>query len=107
MRKHIEFSYLSSFTALGVATCCVLPMTMMLLGFGGSWLVIFGKIAAASYYVLAVATLFAALSWWLSLRQGAVSRLKWWLTGSTAVTAAAWVIVFYETQINEFLITQM
>ena len=32
MKNYIGASYLASFGALGVASCCVLPMTMMLLG---------------------------------------------------------------------------
>ncbi len=54
MKKYVNLSYLGSVSALGVATCCVLAMAMMLLGLGGSWLAVFGKLAAASYYVLAV-----------------------------------------------------
>jgi hypothetical protein len=34
-------------------------------------------------------------------------RLKWWLVGSTTMTGMAWVIVFYEAPINEYLIMQM
>lgn len=107
MKNYIGASYLASFGALGVASCCVLPMTMMLLGLGGSWLAVFGKIAAASYYVLAISTVLVAASWIVSRRRGSLARLKWWLGGSTFVTALAWVIVFNETRINELLISQM
>ena len=98
---------MGSFSALGVATCCILPMAMMLLGLGGSWLAVFGAIAAASYYVLGLSTLLLLAAWYLANRNSSTSNLKWWLAGSTALTAGAWVIVFNETRINDFLITLM
>jgi hypothetical protein len=107
MQKYLGLSYLGSMSALGVATCCVLPMAMMLLGLGGSWLAIFGKIAVASFYVLTISTALVALSWSVSHRRGSIGRLKWWLAGSTAMTGLAWVIVFNEARINEYLIMQM
>ncbi len=107
MKKYANLSYLGSVSALGVATCCVLPMAMMLLGLGGSWLAVFGKIAAASYCVLAVSTALAAVSWFLAHLNGTLANLKWWLVGSTATTALAWVIVFNEAQINDYLIMRM
>ena len=107
MQKYISLSYLGSMSAVGVASCCVLPMTMMLLGLGGSWLAIFGKIAAASYYVLAISSVLVAVSWIVSHRRGSIMSLKWWLVGSTVMTSLAWVIVVHEVQINEYLIRQM
>ncbi len=107
MKKYVTLSYLGSVSALGVATCCVLPMSMMLLGLGGSWLAVFGKIAAASYYVLAISTALVAVSWFVVFRNGTLANLKWWLVGSSAITALSWVIVFNEAQINDSLIMQM
>ncbi|MCK7611447.1 hypothetical protein [Roseibium sediminicola] len=107
MQKFLSLSYLSSISALGVATCCVLPMAMMLLGLGGTWLAVFGKIAAASYYVLAISSVLVAVSWILAFQKQSLARLKWWLTGSTAITVLAWVIVFNETWINDYLIMRM
>ena len=107
MQKYLSLSYLSSISALGVATCCVLPMTMMLLGLGGSWLAVFGKIAATSYYVLAISTVLLFVAWLMSFKRGSLNRLKWWLSGSTALTALAWVIAFNEARINDFLIMRM
>ncbi len=107
MNKYVKLSYLGSVSALGIATCCVLPMAMMLFGLGGSWVAVFGKIAAASYYVLAISTALVAVSWLVSHRNGTLVRLKWWLVGSTAITALSWVIVFNEAQINDYLIMQM
>ncbi len=107
MQRVLKLSYIGSLSALGVATCCVLPMTMMLLGLGGSWLAIFGKIAAASYYVLAISTALVAVSWLVSYQHGSQKQLKWWLLGTTVMTGWAWVVVFYEARINDFLIMQM
>jgi mercuric ion transport protein len=107
MQKYLGFSYLASFGALGVASCCVLPVTMMLLGLGGSWLAVFGKIAAASYYVLAISTVLVSASWAISFQRKSMSKLKWWLGVPTVLTALAWVVVVNATPINDFLITQM
>lgn len=107
MPKYLSLSYLGSLSALGVATCCVMPMTMMLLGLGGSWLAVFGKIAAASYYVLAISTVLILVSWLASYQRGSLPKLKWWLCGATAITGLAWVVVFNEARINDFLIMQM
>lgn len=107
MRRFLSISYLASFGALGVASCCVLPMTMILLGLGGSWVAVFGEIAAASYYVLVVSTALVLVSWFIAARRKSISKLKWWLGGTTALTALAWVVVAYESYINDFLIMQL
>ncbi|KCV81112.1 hypothetical protein ATO10_14104 [Actibacterium atlanticum] len=107
MKNYVRASYLGSLSALGVATCCVMPMMMMLLGLGGSWLAVFGKIAAASYYVLAVSSLILLAAWGVAYHRRTLSHLKGWLAGSTIMTGIAWVVVLNETRINDFLITLM
>jgi len=107
MQKYLSLSYLASLSALGVATCCILPITLMMFGLGGSWLAIFGTIAAASYYALAVSTGAVALAWAVSYQRNSLGRLKWWLGGSTAMTFIAWIVVTYQGPINDFLIQQM
>lgn len=107
MHKYLSLSYLGSISALGVASCCVLPMTMMLLGLGGSWVAVFAKISAASYYVLAASTVLVAVAWFVAVRRGSIGKLKAWLAGSTILTALAWVVVFNQARINDYLIMQM
>ncbi len=107
MKKSLWASYVGSLSALGVATCCVMPMTMILLGLGGSWLSVFGKIAAASFYVLGIATVLLIAAWFQCVKQGSLNHLKGLLIGSTFLTAVAWVIVLNEARINDFLITLM
>ena len=107
MKNYVSASYLASLCALGVASCCVLPMTFMLLGLGGSWLAVFGKIAAASYYMLTISTICVLVSWLVARHRRSLSNLKWWLGGTTVLTAMAWVIVLNETHINDLLILQM
>lgn len=107
MRSYLGVSYFASFSALAVASCCVLPVAFMLLGVGGSWLAIFGSIAATSYYALAFATAMVVLAWLMSHRSGTIRRLKWKLSASTASTALAWIIVFNETRINDYIILRM
>lgn len=107
MQKYLSFSYLGSISAFGTAICCILPTTMVLLGLGGSWLAIFGQLAAASFYVLTISTALVALAWGVSHRRGSTGRLKWRLVGTTAITGLAWVIVFNEVRINDYLIMKM
>lgn len=107
MKNYLGLSYTASLSALGVATCCVLPMVFMLIGLGGGWLAIFGKIAAASFFVLGISTILVGLAWLMSIRRGTVDRLKWLLTGSTGLTMLAWIVVFNETRINDYLLNQM
>ncbi|GHB40298.1 hypothetical protein GCM10007094_32020 [Pseudovibrio japonicus] len=107
MGRYLSLSYLSSIGALGVATCCVLPIILLLLGLGGSWVAVFGKVAAASYYMLAVSTLMILTAWVASFRRDSLGKLRWKLGGATAMTVAAWLLVANETRINDFLIRQM
>ena len=94
-------------SALGVATCCVMPMTMMAFGLGGSWLAVFGKIAATSLYVLGLSSVILRTAWLVARYNSSTSRLKWWLLGSAALTACAWVVFFTEARIIDFIITLM
>jgi len=105
MKPYLRLSYLGSFASLGVGICCILPISLMLLGVGGSWVAVFGKIAATGYYVLTVSTALLGIAWVLAYHRGIIERLTWWIAGSTGMTAAAWVLVLYEAQINDFLIT--
>jgi len=107
MKNYLRFSYVGSFASLGVGICCILPISLMLLGVGGSWVAVFGKIAATGYYVLTVSTVLLGLAWVLAYHRGIIGRLSWRIAGSTGLTATAWVLVLYEAQINDFLITLM
>lgn len=107
MKKTLSLSYAGSVAALGVATCCVLPMALMLLGLGGSWFAVFGDIAATGWYVLGVSTILVLAAWLLALHRHSAGRLKWWLAGSTAMTGIAWIVIINESRINDFLIMRM
>ncbi|MEX0968950.1 MAG: hypothetical protein WD046_00745 [Paracoccaceae bacterium] len=107
MKNHLRLSYSSALAAVGVGACCILPVTFILLGMGGSWLAIFGKIAAASFYVLALSTLVIGYSYLIAYRRGALGRLKWWLSGATFMTAIAWLVVLNEGRLNDYLISRM
>jgi hypothetical protein len=107
MKTYLGLSYLGSFSAMGVASCCVLPMAMMLLGFGGSWLAVVGAIAGAAYPVLILSTALVAAAWLVARRRGTLRSLKYWLAGSTATTVLAWVLFLNEAGINDYLISRM
>lgn len=93
--------------ALMTSSCCILPMLLLVMGLGGSWIAVFGKVAATSLIVLGMSTAIVALAWFLAYRNHALSQLKSWLAGSTALIIIAWIIVYNETRINDFLITLM
>lgn len=107
MKKTIGLSYAAALGSLGVATCCVLPMTMMLLGLGGSWLAIFGQIAAFSAVVLGLSTILVLAAWFIAYRRNSVSDLKFWLGGVSLLMFLAWLIFLNETRINDQLIALM
>lgn len=107
MHRLLRISFIGSLSALGVATCCLLPMLFLLAGLGGSWLAVFGKIAALSYPVLIASTLLVALSWGISLRRGRVARMRAWLVASTVLTGLAWTMVTNEGRINDALMGWM
>ena len=46
MTGQVCSAVIAAVASLGVSACCVLPMVFILLGLGGSWLAVFGKIAA-------------------------------------------------------------
>ncbi len=107
MRKFVGLSIASSAAAFGVAACCVLPMIFLLAGLGGSWLAVFGKLAATGYYVLAASSALVAISVFLAVRNGSLPRLKWWLAGSAGLSLAAWILVINEARLNDYLMTMM
>jgi|GEM_PF-5027241 len=75
MQTYLKLSYLGSSSALLAATCCVLPMLLMLLGIGGSGLAVFGLLAAASYPVLVLSTALLLVAGWLAHRRADRHRL--------------------------------
>src|SRR3546814_10856179 len=63
-----------SVVALLTATCCILPMALVLLGLGGSWIAVFGAVAAASLYIIGLAAALTVTGWVLALRRRAGRR---------------------------------
>lgn len=96
-----------SLLALGVAVCCILPMTLMLLGLGGAWLAVFGKIAGASIPVLTVSAILIGIGWGAALLRGTAGQQKWLLGSATALTGLAWLVYLNEADINMQLIEMM
>jgi mercuric ion transport protein len=103
----IRAAFIAALASVGVSACCVLPMVFLLLGLGGSWLAVFGKIAAVSYVVLGLSSLLVLAAWVIAVRRGSPRSLRRWLATSTALVGAAWLVVANETRINEFLMTLM
>lgn len=107
MTGQVRAAFIAALTSLGVSACCVLPMVFLLLGLGGSWLAVFGRIAAASYYVLGLSSVLILVAWALTLRRGSSRNLRRWLAVSTALLGLAWLVVFNEGRINDLFMTWM
>ena len=107
MIVQVRAAFLSSLVALGVSACCVLPTFFLLMGLGGSWFVVFGKIAALSYVVLGISSAMIALGWITAYRKGRAASLWRWQASSTAMVAVAWLIVLNESRINDAIKTLM
>ncbi|MGR3660789.1 MAG: hypothetical protein ACU0CA_06300 [Paracoccaceae bacterium] len=102
-----KFGLAGAFTALGAAACCVLPMVMIMFGLGGSWLVVFSKVAAISPYVIAAAILLLLGGWVMAIRNGASTSTFTILTLGTSLSGLAWLVFLNEGSINDFLMTKM
>jgi len=87
--------------------CCVLPMAMMLVGLGGSWLAVFGKVAAISPYIAGLSVLLLVLGWFFAIRDNAPRRTRIMLSVGTVFTLVGVVFIARESAINDFLITLM
>ncbi len=96
-----------SFLAFFAALCCVLPIALMALGLGGAWVAIFGKIAAASLWIVGLSALLLALAWIAAVRRRASSNTMSVLAAGTLLTLLAWCLILNETVINDFLIARM
>jgi mercuric ion transport protein len=98
---------LGSIVATVTAACCILPMALLLVGLGGSWIAVFGAIAAASLHVVVVAAVIIVTAWILAIRRKVSTRTYATLGTGTALTIVAWVLVLNEAAINDYLITLM
>mgnify|MGYP005838733731 CR=1 FL=1 len=93
--------------AFGVSLCCVLPMILMLAGLGGSWIAVFGRIAALGYWVAGGPALLLTAGWVLTLWRGAGRGVRLRLAADTALTGLAWGLLVFETRLNDMLIEWM
>lgn len=94
---------LGSIGAALTATCCVLPVALMLLGVGGSWLGVFGPLAAASIYVAAASAVIVSGAWILAVRRRVPPRTYTLLAAGSVLTMAAWAVILNEATINDYL----
>ncbi len=107
MTGQVRAAVISAFASLGVSACCILPTVFILLGLGGSWLAVFGKIAALSYYVVGLSSILILVAWLLAIRRGSSRNLRHWLAVSTALVSLSWLVVFNEGRINDFVMSWM
>ena len=89
------------------AVCCVLPVAVMLVGLGGSWVAVFGPLAAASLPVAALSTVVVILAWILAVRRRVPKRIYAFLGAGSALTLTAWAVILSEATLNDYLISLM
>ncbi len=103
----IKPALMSTLAAVGVASCCILPMTLMILGIGGGWMAVFARAAAWAPLFITISAVMTALSWGLAWRRHQLRRLAPALAMLTAMTLLAWGIWANEAAINDLLISRM
>lgn len=63
------FGLLTGLGALALASCCVLPLALAVVGLGGAWLAGLGGLLAYQPYLLAVAVAAVGAGWFVALRR--------------------------------------
>lgn len=58
----------AALTALAAASCCLLPLTLAILGVGGAWLAALGPLVEHQRLIASAAVLLLAVAWLLALR---------------------------------------
>lgn len=92
---------------LAAATCCVLPMSLMIAGLGGSWLAVFSPVAAVSPYIIGLSAILLIAAWFAALRRGAGSRTISLLAGGSTLSLLAWLIVVNDGPLTMFFLQYM
>jgi mercuric ion transport protein len=102
-----QLGLVGSVGAVLTASCCALPMVMMLVGLGGAWTGVFARVAAAGYSVAGASALLLAAAWIVALRRGLRRPALVVLGLGTMLSAAAWAILLNANGINDWLIGLM
>lgn len=89
------------------AACCVLPVALMLAGLGGTWLAVFGRIAAIGFHLGALAVVLIAAAWIVAIRRRSGRSMIVALSVGSVLTLVACVVLLSEAAINDYLISLM
>ena len=92
---------------LAASACCVLPMSLMIAGLGGSWMAVFAPLSAASPYVLAVSVVLLAVAWFIALRRRASRGTLAMLSVGTLLVLVAWLLLVNEERLTMFFLSYM
>ncbi len=106
-RSFPQISFAGSFAAIIAAACCILPMGLMVVGLGGAWIGVFGKIAAWSFPIIVVSAGLLATAWIIAVRRRAARRTYVLIAGGSMLTALTWLVMIKESTINDYLISLM
>jgi mercuric ion transport protein len=89
--------------ALVGASCCVLPLTLAILGVGGAWIAYLGPLVAYRSWMLAFAVAIILFAWSAALVRRPGPRAIVLLSLATAAVGAALAVAAYETEITRYL----
>ena len=82
-------------------------MVFILVGLGGAWVAVFGKIAALSPYAIGVSAIFVVAAWLAAALRRKAAGTWGFLVSATVLTLAAWLIFANEAALNDRLIAWM
>lgn len=89
---------------VAATTCCVLPMSLMIAGLGGSWLAVFSPVASVSPYVIGLSVILLIAAWFAAFRGGAAKRTMSMLAGGSVLSLLAWLIVINDERLTIFFL---
>lgn len=92
---------------VAATTCCVLPMSLMIAGLGGSWLAVFSPVASVSPYVIGLSVILLIAAWFAALRRGAAKRTMSMLAGGSVLSLLACLIVINDERLTIFFLKYM
>ena len=97
----VRTGFLGSVVALLAASaCCVLPMSLMIAGFGGGWMAVFSPVAAVSPYLVGISFLLLVAAWFVALRSGSGRGTIALLALGSAFTATAWLLLINQERLT-------
>ena len=87
------------------ASCCVLPMSLMIAGLGGSWMAVFAPLSVASPYILGISVVLLAVAWFHALRRKPRRSTLAILSVGTFLAFIAWLLIINDEPLTMFFLS--